>query len=364
VLMIASAFFLFTSASFLNEGLVALLGILFVISSDAFVDHPGARAAIGVGLWFSAIALVRHFDAVLFAAPVGFVLLRRGTARHWRLAPLAAVAALPLLAILLWYYAKITGRPLVVPQTLRNPADGLLGPNWHAARATEILFGRLVEFAEWISPPFVVVFVWALLHKLRRGQIRFYDLYGPLFLAGYWLYWSDGGFRWGPRYIYPAFPFMALLVAERALYLLRHKDQRGAKAFAHLVLISTLASFVQVPFLAARARELITQSQDIYAQARASHLHNAVVVAVSGTGAIWHILGVDLARDGMTTQNRDVVYAHGPHPLATRIAPADLAPTVRALHAYFPARRIWLYERDDDSAVTGRLVEARTTAAP
>jgi hypothetical protein len=362
-IMTVSAFFLFNSASFLNEGIVALFAILFVGSASSFIDRPGVRAAIAAGFWLSAIAFVRHFDAILFAAPVAIVLLRRGTVWHWKLAPLAAAASVPLFALLLYYYGQITGNPLVVPQTLRNPSDGLLGPNWHVVHATEILLGRLVELAEWISPPFVVALAWSLLHKLHRGEMQFYDLYGPLFLAGYWLYWSEGGLRWGPRYIYPALPFMALLVAKRAWHALRNGHSRHDTAFVHLVLISTLVSLLQVPFLAARARELISQTQDIYRQVRDAGIHNAVVIAVSGTGVIWHLDGVDLARNGLTPLDRDVVYAHGPHPLSARIAPADVEPTVRALRAYFPARKIWLYQRDE-AAIHGKLVEAGHPAIP
>ena len=83
----------------------------------------------------------------------------------------------------------------MLPQKLHNTNDGLLGPNWRVARATEILAGRFVELAEWAAPLFVVAFLWSVLQKLRRGSIRFFDLYGPLFLVGYWFYWADGTFR-------------------------------------------------------------------------------------------------------------------------------------------------------------------------
>lgn len=358
-----SAFFLFNSASFLNETSVALLGVLFVGSASTFIDDPGARAAIAAGFWFSAIAIFRHFDAILFAAPVALVLLRRGGVRHWNLAPLAVAASLPLFVVLFLYYGQITGNPLVVPQTLRSPADGLLGSNWHVVGATEIMLGRLIELGEWISPPFVAVLAWSLLHKLRRGEIRFYDLYGPLFLAGYWLYWSDGGLRWGPRYIYPALPFMALLVAERTCHVLRKAQNWHDAAFVHLVLISIVVAVLQVPFLAVRANELIHQTQDIYQRVRDAGIHNAVVIAISGTGLIWHIDGVDLARNGLTPVDRDVIYAHGPHPLSVRMAPADVEPTVRALREYFPGRQIWLYQRDG-AAERGKLVKARGSGYP
>lgn len=354
LILTVSAFFLFNSASFFNGSIVALLGVLFVTSACSFIDRPGIGAAIGFGFWFSAIAVARHFDALLFAAPVAVVLLWHSTARHWRLTPVAAAAAVPLFGLLLYYYWQITGDPLVLPQKLHNSSDGLLGPNWHAVRVTEILIGRLVELAEWVSPPFVIAFLWALAQKLRRGKLRFFDLYGPLFLAGYWLYWADGTFRWGPRYIYPAFPFMVLLIAERAWHALQAERDRRRAAFAHLVLVSTIVSMLQVPFLAARGRELISQTQDISRQVRDAGVQNAVVIAVSGTGVIWQVDVGDLARNGLTL-DKNVVYAHGPGLEAARITPSDIEQAVQELRAFFPTRGIWLYYRDRNSA-TGRLV--------
>src|SRR5437764_1186139 len=80
----------------------------------------------------------------------------------------------------------------------------------------------------------------------------------------------------------PALPFMALLVAEQGWRALRHRP-----ALAHLAAISLLIAAAQTPFLAARARQLISQTQDIPHQVAAAGLHNAVVIAVSGTGLIW-----------------------------------------------------------------------------
>ena len=346
-----SAFFLFNSGSFYNGSVTALFAVLMAHSAARFLDRPGVAAALGTGLWFSAIAVVRHFDAVLFALPVAVALLWRGTWRHWRLTPLAILAGVPLLALLLLYYTEVTGSPLLLPQKLHSANDGLLGANWHAVRVTEILVGRLVELAEWVSPPFVLAMAWALVLKLRDRSIRFYDLYGPVFLAGYWLYWADGTLRWGPRYIYPALPFMALLVAEQGWRAVR--DRPG---FAHLAAVSLLVAALQTPFLALRGRDLISQTQDIPRQVAAAGLHNAVVVVVSGTGLLWQIEVADLARNGLSL-DRDVIYAHGPGLPTTQTTPDGVANAVRAFRAGFPGRSIWLYQRGEGQAA-GQLVPA------
>jgi len=349
-LMAASAFFLFNSASFYNGNVVALFGVLFATSACSFLGSAGIGAAVGLGVWFSALAITRHFDVVLFAAPVVVALLRHGTARHWTRLPLAALAAAPAIVLLFYYYWEVTGSPFVIPQTLRTHNDALLGVNWSAWRASEILAGRFVELAEWISPPFVFAFIWALLQKFRRGHIRFFDLYGPIFLAGYWLFWSDGSLRWGPRYIYPALPFMVLTVVEYACFRLRKEGDVG---FARLLAVSAIVATIQVPFVTARANVLINQTQDIRYQVREAGIHHAVVVAVSGTGTIWSIDVGDLARNGLSLDG-DVIYAHGPALESSQITPADIEQTVQALHEYFPTREIWLYRREK-TAVHGAL---------
>lgn len=347
-----SAFFLFNSGSFYNGSLVALLGVLFVHSACSFISRPEARSAIGLGFWFSAIAVVRHYDAVLFAIPVAVALLWRSTGRHWRLVPIAALAAVPLMGLLLLYYWQLTGNPLLLPQQLQNPNDALLGANWHARRATEILVGRLVELAEWVSPPFVVVFAWALLQKLRGRALRFFDLYGIVFLAGYWLFWADGTLRYGPRYIYPSLPFMVLLVVERGWHARAVGPRRAA--LAHLAAISVVVSALMVPFLAARGRAMMTQTQDLYRQVGNAGLHDAVVIAATGTGLIWRIDPADMTRNGPTL-DRDVVYAHGPGMFVGAATPEALQQTIDAMRARFPARQIWIY-RKDENAAEGTLV--------
>ncbi len=352
LVMTSSAFFLLNSASFYNGSIVALFGMLFVASAAAFLDRPGAWQALGLGVWFSAIAVTRHFDALVFALPVAIEMLRRGTMRHWRLAPLAAAAALPLLAALVLYDWRATGAPWTIPQTLRDPNDGLLGAYWHVTRVTAISVKRVIELAEWVSVPFVAALAWALVQKARQRRLAFYDLYGPLFLAGYWLQWSDGGYRWGPRYILPALPFMALAVADQACWMLRTRRSTG---LAHLLAISVLVSLTQLPSFMFRSKQLIEELQDVRFQVAQAGLHDAVVLVTAGPGQLWPMDPSDLARNGLTLDG-DVIYAHGPRMFAGPITPAEIDRTVHALRDQFPRRSVWLYERVP-GRLPGQLVE-------
>ena len=352
LLMIASAFYQVNSASFYNGSIVALFGVLAVGAAVSFLDAPTTRAAVATGLWFSALAVTRHFDAVLFALPVAFVMLRRGTVRHWRLVPAVIAAGLPLLLALFVYYWWATGKLGAIPQTLRDPNDGLFGAKWHITRVTPISIKRVIELAEWVSVPFVAALAWALVQRLRERRLTIYDFYGPLFLAGYWLEWSDSGYRWGPRYIYPALPFMALTVADQALRTLR--TGRTA-AMAHLAALSVLVSLTQLPTLAMRAGELVDESQDIKAEVRRGDIHNAVVVLTAGPGEMWAMGPEDLARNGLSLNN-DVIYAHGPRMEGEPMTADELQTTVHAMHEFFPARQVWLYERLP-GVLPGKLVK-------
>lgn len=352
-----SAFTLLTSASFFNHSFTTLCGVLFVLAASEFFERPRALTAIATGVSFSAIAVTRHYDAVLFALPFAILLLWRQSWALWRLAPLAVVAGLPLFVALLAYYDAVTGSPLQTPQTLRNPADGLLGPNFTIRQATELLLGRGVELAEWTSPPFVLIYCWAFLRRAWRRELQLVELYGVIFPLGYWLYWSAGGARWGPRYIYCAFPFMAMTVARAIRDALL--DQPGtwrSRGLAHLGAVSLVIALVQVPFLANGAGKLVTQFEDVYDRVAEERLHHAIVFLSSATGVTWKLGVGNLVRNGLTLDG-DVIYAHAGDIMASQIDPAVAAATIADLHAHFPDRSIWIYHRAA-GVIHGRLTPA------
>jgi hypothetical protein len=195
-----SSFFMMNSATFFNHSMTTFCGVLFVLAASECLEYPRVVPAIGAGITLSAIAATRHYDAVLFLVPATAALVWRWSRTHWRLVPLAGIGALPVIGALLAYYWIVTGNPLQTPMTLVHPWDRLLGPNFNVAGSTEMLFGRGIELAEWTSAPFFAVYLWALGRRAWRRELHFFELYGVIFPLGYWLYWSDGKVRWGPRY--------------------------------------------------------------------------------------------------------------------------------------------------------------------
>jgi hypothetical protein len=342
-----SGFFVMNSATFFNHPATALCGVLFALAVSEYLDDPRVVPAVGAGVTLSAIAAMRHYDAVLFALPAIAVLVWRWSWPHWRLVPLAVIGALPMIGGLLAYYWMVTGNPLQTPMTLVHPWDRLLGPNFSVEGSTEILFGRGIELAEWTSAPFFAVYLWALGRRAWRKELYFFELYGPIFPLGYWLYWSDGGVRWGPRYIYSAFPFIALTAAAAIRDALAQEDTGWLSRFAARAgILSIIISILQIPFLVSNAGRIVNQFEDVDRQVAAAKLHNALVFVSSGTGEIWHQAVGNLVRNGLALDG-DVIYAHAGDILAGQTDPAVSEVAIKDLHAEFPDRNIWVYKRHE-----------------
>ena len=337
-----SAFFVMNSATFFTHPASTLFGLLFALAASEYLENPRVVPAIGAGVALSAVASTRHYDAVLLAIPAVVALVRRSSLAHWRLVPLVAISGLPVIGALLAYYWA-TGNPLLTPT---NPAGEILA-KFDMVRSTEILFGRGIELAEWTSAPFLAVYLWALGRRAYRNELYFFELYGPIFPLGYWLFWSDGGLRWGPRYIYGAFPFMALTAAAAIRDALAQRDTGRLSRFAARAgILSIVISILQIPFLASNARTIVDQFEDVNRQVAAAKLHNAVVFVSSGTGEIWHQPIGNLVRNGLTLDG-DVIYAHAGDILASQTDPAAAAAAIKDLRAQFRDRSIWVYTRKE-----------------
>ncbi len=345
-LMAVSSFWLFNAASYYNHTAVGLFAILFVLGVTRFIDRPTLGAALLTGIAFSAVAATRHFDAALLALPAAIAILRQARARHWALLPLAAAAALPAIALTLWYYRAATGQWLAIPQALRDPNDGLLTAYWSLATANATLAARFLEFAEWVSPAFVLLLVAALAGKWRARTLRFHDLYAPVFLVGYWLFWSDGIYGWGPRYIYAAFPFMALTIAGWAATTAR----QDLPPIRLLLAAALLSAALQIVPIAIRSAEMVSGTRELYTAVARAGLRNAVVMIGTWTGKVRLTPPGDLARNGLRLDG-DVIYAHAPGVRIERTRPPDLEASAAAMQAYLPGREIWLYVRNPGDTV-------------
>jgi hypothetical protein len=111
-------------------------------------------------------------------------------------------------------------------------------------------------------------------------------------------------------------------------------------------ILSIIISILQIPFLVSNAGRIVDEFEDVNRQVAAAKLHNALVFVSSGTGEIWHQSVGNLVRNGLTLDG-EVIYAHAGDILAGQTDPAAAAMAIKDLHAGFPDRNIWVYERHE-----------------
>jgi hypothetical protein len=163
------------------------------------------------------------------------------------------LGAMPLTIALLGYNWWITGNPLLTTLKWGFPeiglglhATGIDGTHSPARAAlyTTRWFSGLFDFA---APLLVGLYVVALGVKLRDRTVRFYDLLPPAAVAFFALYPDYGGFQFGPRYWYFAWPALPLTVAT----LFRHESSiQFGRYRLNLATAAALQAFVYLGFTA------------------------------------------------------------------------------------------------------------------
>lgn len=208
VLGAAAPFALFNNASFFNHTLTAaaLLAVVWLDLRDA--EAPSAWNRAGIGFAFS-VLLVTRYEAFLVAFALfalDGVLRKRARFVPWALP--AAVAGLPLAAVLLWYNWRITGNPLQPTMSWATPevTYGLYSTGMDGQHSlTRGLLNTLTwglgwhNFASVLAIPLFAVALW---RRVSAGTVRWFDLILPALVAFFLLFPDDGGFQHGPRYWY------------------------------------------------------------------------------------------------------------------------------------------------------------------
>jgi len=337
----ASPFFLFNAGSMHSHLPAAVTALLAMNLAEAALERKSAPLAAATGAAIGYLAMVRYTTAPLVAAPLLAVLLTRGGAQRPKLLAAAAAGILPMMAALLAYHWAITGDPLKPVYYFANrtldhlyfDADGM-------RRAAIISFWRLVELAEWTAPSLVPLYLLAVAAKARAGTLAWADSVFPLFALMFLFYPFDGANRYGPRYWFDAFPFLALTVASAGPAF----RQLGGEALARrLAALAVVAALTALPFLASRYHTIVRERQDVFDLVAAQALVNAVVLVESDPGDQWTMEADDLARNGIDADG-PVLYAR-----------ADLT-TVAQIRAKIPGRSVYVY-RKGESHTSGILSE-------
>jgi hypothetical protein len=328
ILLAASAFFLFTFASYFSHGAVALAGVAFALAALSYLKTGDPTKALLAGLCVGFMGFVRPFNAAIFAAPFCVALLF-SPGRRIGLAWFTAGGA-PFLVALLGYHWLATGDPLSpVPEWYARGAEPL-----GAADAQTLVESvrRLLRLGFWTSPILAGAWVVAFVELLRRKQASFIDWIMPVTVAAFVFYGGAGGNQYGPRYLFEAWPTALLTIVRGAApYLEGRKGEGAADWVASALLASLVFQLAYLPPRLQREHQIVVERQSVYEQVRRAKLSNAVVIIAEATSPTRPMYPFDLARNGLTL-DQPVIYAN------------DRRPLNGMLRTLFPDRRFFLYE--------------------
>lgn len=296
VLLFALApFAVFMSGSYMNH-VPTLMWLLVAMATMARVmtsESPTPGFALVNGLALGCAATIRPVDALAFALPAGlwYVWLSLGKRVRWRDVIAAAFGvALPLCAMM-WVNTETTGKPLLFGYQVlwgRSHDLGFHRSPWGMAhtpaRGIELLnlyFLRLQTYLYESSAPSLVPFLGALYLTRRADRFDRYMLACAALLLGlYFAYWHDGFIIFGPRFVFPLLPVVALWTA-RFPSLVRDRFGSGLgyrMTWYGLAVAGTMAVIVSIP---ARVREythsFVPMRLDYLAAARQRRVNNALI---------------------------------------------------------------------------------------
>jgi hypothetical protein len=335
-------FFLLNGASYFSNLPAALFGVLFVLCGLRFLETASVLMALSAGAALGILGDIRPFSAVLIALPCAVKLLREAGAAHYRRLPYVLLGILPFLALFLLYDYAITGNPLLQPMSWSFPelhiglhpvSEG--GVHFNLVHTSLKAVIQLMELAQWTSPVLCVLYAAAIIWKVTKLKLAFYDFIFPMFVLGFLLFWDAGGDRYGPRYYFEAYPFMVLTVISAASLWLSSRTRNGFQqavavgAFASALIIAA----VGYPALAYQFHRTVNARMELYDLVAQEGLSNAIVIIAAPTGSVLLMDAKDLTRNGMNF-SASVLYA------------LDLPTQYCVLSRAFPGRAIYRFERE------------------
>jgi hypothetical protein len=305
ILLAASGFFMFNSASFFSHTSCLLETLIFVYCINLYKNDNKIIYGLLAGVALGLIMLIRYYTAVLLFFPFFITLLYHYRLRAFRLFVLIGIGALPCLACFLWYNYAVTGNPLTPVTVWGYQNEGLGFINGHTPLiGFEHVIRRFLMFNYWSSPVLLVLYFVFLVRKFRNKQQLFAapeDYFFLISIIGYFFYYEIGGNQYGPRFYYEAFPFLILFVVNQVFI----KEHYFARLFLYA---SFLIMVLKLPFIADREHTIVEERKDPYVQVESKGISHAVVLLSSGASVLRPMPIGDLTRNDHVFHN-DVLYA-------------------------------------------------------
>jgi hypothetical protein len=253
LLLAASPWLLYLSASLMTHGLTAVLALLGLICVERAREHGSVAGGALAGLSFGALLHTRPMEAVIVAGVAGVWWLAGGWTRL-RFAALgaAAVTGAAMTALLLGYNKMLTGSAARIPQNVWTDLAYYPGSNrmgfgkdignfgWTGLDAlpghgpidvvmntNHNLYLLNFETFGWACGSILFVVVLALLRRSRKDALMWGLLVATW--AGLSLYWFSGGPDFGARYWYQMSVPLGALTVRGALEYASAIDENSAK---------------------------------------------------------------------------------------------------------------------------------------
>jgi hypothetical protein len=215
---------------------------------------------------------------------------------------------------------------------------------WGLSGAGIRIYSNIIELVDWTSAPILTIYFISFVYLGVCRHLTFVDFLFPLFLVGMAFYDADAGNRYGPRYLFEAYPFLALTCGSGlSLFIERLQEWRSALAASavYLCILGLIGGLIRIPVISATFSRIIDERMDLNDKVEEFKLDNAIVLVRSGVGVLLGMDREDLIRN-WPGLSQPVLYVDGEK--------AD----IRELKARFPSRTIWSYTREAQSP-TGEL---------
>jgi 4-amino-4-deoxy-L-arabinose transferase-like glycosyltransferase len=331
-----SLFYLFNSGSYFSHIACATFLLGFALCVVQAEEGRARLWLVLAGLCVAIAFTIRYY-------PVFLIFIAFACHTMWRRRTLATLpwiflGAAPIALLFLMYNSMAFGGAFKTGYDLQQETP--IGLKLVPMRGVRVTVKRMLELLNWTSPLFPLLYATVFIYRLRLKSLCFYDYFFPVVVVGFACFFLDGGNRYGPRYLFDAYPFMVLTVVAGVEAVITHHSGFWARWVRHSLWVTCLYAVCALPFTALHIHRIVMQRQDLYRQVQERHLNHAIVIVKSATSPLSPMRIQDLTRNPPMLQ-APVLYAR--------------ETTVEQLKALFSDRSIWAYERDE-SAATGRLV--------